>query len=258
MSVNRDLYNTIDWKDNGFFSWKGKTFTQVTSKIQQNKGTLTNIFKATPLRLHRREIASNTINTTACNPRTSLKIDELNRPNGYLISNTNTANIIKSVLDIQLTNDSSQYPNVSCSTNTNCFSQENSARMRVRSAGMNRKKYDSCTNSDAYNANTAQYLKSRNKSFEKNQFDYKSNDSVYKPSNKKFDYQGGVDAGSLINRVKYDALTSVGAKLPTTNGNKVANTLAYAVPKEGFIKKGGKPFPLLTRKMIDSCTLTCK
>ena len=89
---------------------------------------------------------------------------------------------------------------------------------------MNRKSYNSCTNSDVYNANTSQYLKSRNKSFQKNQFVYKGQDSVFKPSNVKFKQQGGVDAGSQINRLKYDALNKVGATLSTSLGDPVKNT----------------------------------
>lgn len=254
MSKNPDLYYSNDYKDLGFFSWKGRTFTQITSQIQKNKGTINNIYKATPSRLYRREIA---VQTSVCNPRTSLKIDEFDRPNGYLISQIPNNTGIKSVVDIIYSTNTTDHPNPSCSKYTNCFSQENNALRRVRSGGMNRKTYNSCTNSDSYNNDTAQYLKSRNKTFEKNQFVYKSQDSVFKPSNMKFKQQGGVDAGSQINRVKYDALTGVGATLFTPLDNKIHNTLAYAVPKEGYHKKGGKPYPLITKEMLKKSTTNC-
>lgn len=240
-------------RERGFFPWKGKTFTQITTQIQQNKGPINNIFKATPLRLHRREIASQTSSST-CNPRTSIRIDEWNRPNGSIVTPFATNAGIRSVVDMSSTTNTTDYPNPSCSQKTNCFSQENNALKRVRSGGMNRKTYNSCTNSDSYNANTGQYLKSRNKSFEKNQFVYQGQNSVFKPSNAKFSQEGGVDSGSHINRIKYDTLNKVGATLPTSNGDIIHNTLAYSVPKENFLKKGGKPFPLLTKEMLKRCT----
>jgi hypothetical protein len=255
---NKDLYYTIYDKERGFFPWKGRTFTQITTKIQQNKGSINNIFKATPLRLYRREIASNMDNTSTCNPRTSLKIDEFDRPNGSLVSSYNMNTGIQSVIDSLVSTNTTDHPNPACSKATNCYSQEMNALRRVRSGGMNRKTYNACTNSDTYNANTAQYLKSRNKNFDKNQFVYKSQDSVFKPSNTKFKQQGGVDAGSLINRVKYDALRGTEATFTTPKGDVIHNTLAYAVPREGFTKKGGKPFPLVTKEMIKHCTLDMK
>lgn len=243
----------------GFFRWKGKTFTQITTQIQQNKGPINNIFKATPLRLYRREIASN-ISSPTCNPRTSIRLDEWNRPNGTLVTPFVTNAGIRSLVDMTSTTNTTDYPNPSCSQNTHCFSQENNALKRVRSGGMNRKAYNACTNSDSYNANTGQYLKSRNKSFEKNQFVYSGQKSVYKPSNAKFSHEGGVDSGSHINRIKYDMLNKVGATLPTSNGDAIHNSLAYSVPKEHFLKKGGKPFPLLTQDMLKRCTTnqTCQ
>ena len=253
MQVNRDLYNTIYNEERGFYPWKGKTFTQITTKILRNSGTLNNIYKATPLRLYRRENASNS-ESEICNPRTSLKIDELNRPNGSLISNDPNTIGIKNVLDIQLPNSLYDYPTPSCRSKSNCFSQENNALKRVRSSGMNRKKFNECTNSDIFNSNTAQYLKSRNKSFEKNNFNYEANHSHYNLNKNKFIKNTGIDSGSQINRVKYNTLTNVGSTFTSQQGDKIHNTLAYAVPKEGFIKKNGQPFPALCREKIDQCS----
>lgn len=254
--VNRNLYNNIFWKDKGFFSWKGKTFNQVTSMIQKNKGVLpTNIktlFHPMPLKIYRREIASQTM--TSCNPRTSLTLDELNRPNGYLIYNTPNTKGLNGTLDISLTTNKYELNTPSCNTKTNCLSQTNNALRRVRSAGMNRKKYNSCTNSDAYNANTEQYLKSRNMSFHKNQFVYKNQvqPSYFKPNNREFKQQGGVESSSFINKVKYNALNKFGASLKTQLGFYSSNKLSYAVPKEDYINKI-KPFPLLNRKLLKEC-----
>jgi hypothetical protein len=258
---NNDLYNSIFWKDKGFFSWKGKTFTQITSSIQKNKGqtpiTTTNknisaLFHPNPLKIYRREIASQTIAT--CNPRTSIKIDEINRPNGCLLNQQTKGKGIPIVLDIQQTTNQYDLNAPSCHTSTKCLSQENNALRRVRSAGMNRTKYNACTNGDAYNANTSQYLKSRHKTFDQNQFVFKHEvaPSYFKPNNTKFKQEGGVDASSLINRKKYDALTKVGSTLVTPLGNKVSNSLAYAVPFENYIKKG-KPFPVHDPNRLKQC-----
>ena len=257
--INRDVYNSLFWEDKGFFSWKGKTFVQVSSSSQKNAGlksiqnkNISSIFHPNPLKIYRREIGSQTMQI--CNPRTSVKIDELNRPNGYLLYNTMTNKGMNNTLDIQSTTNKYELSTPSCNTKTNCLSQQNNALKRVRSAGMNRTKYNSCTNSDSYNADTSQYLKSRHKSFQQNQFVYKNQvePSFFKPNNKKFTQDGGVDASSHINRVKYDALTGVGATLPTQTGNKITNSLAYAVPKEGYLQKG-KPFPINNREALKIC-----
>ena len=73
-------------------------------------------------------------------------------------------------------------------------------------------------------------------------------------NNKKFMKEGGVESSSLINRKKYDALSSIGSTLDTPLGNKVSNSLAYAVPFEGYIKKG-KPFPVHDSKILETCLL---
>ena len=261
--INRNVYNSLFWKEKGFYSWKGKTFTQVTSSIQKNKGltsisttnkNISALFHANPLKLYRREIASQDIKI--CNPRTSVKIDELNRPNGYLLLDKTNNKGIQNVIDIQTTTNKYDLNIPACHTSTNCFSQENNALQRVRSAGMNRKKFNSCTNSDSYNANTTQYLKSRHKTFNQNQFTYKNDvaPSYVKMNNKKFMKEGGVESSSLINRKKYDALSSIGSTLDTPLGNKVSNSLAYAVPFEGYIKKG-KPFPVHDSKILETCLL---
>ncbi len=231
--VNRDLYNVIYWKDKGFYSWKGKTFVQVTSSIQKNNGykPITNdnisaLFKPSPLKIYRREFASTqSLSNTypefsvsvpsstppllqnkniPCNSRTSIKIDELNQPNGYFIYDTPNNTGINNVLEINLPNSKYELNTPYCNTKTNCLSQESNALKRVRSAGMNRTKYNSCTNSDSYNANTSQYLKSRHKTFDQNQFVYKNQvaPSYFKPNNTVFKKDGGVESSSYITLTK--------------------------------------------------------
>jgi hypothetical protein len=90
-----------------YFSWKGKTFNQVISSIQNNNKLINNIglselFKPLPLKIYRREIAS-TI-PLICNSRISSSIDIINQPNGTLVSSDNnyTGNGLVNILDINI------------------------------------------------------------------------------------------------------------------------------------------------------------
>lgn len=171
------------------YSWKGKTFNQITSAIQKNKLILAStegntLFNARPLAIYRRESA--TVSLSVGNPRISMSVDELNRPNGYNISNgTNDCNFnINNVItnkDMDITTNKSQ--NGTC-TNTNpCMSQEYNARRRIRSGGMIKKNSAATgTNYEPYYTSTKQLLESRNKSFTQNQYHYiRQGDSTAKP-----------------------------------------------------------------------------
>jgi len=170
-----------------YFAWKGKTFFQVTSAIQKNTATIPisgnnsrNLFISRPLKLFRREIAS--IKAVPCNMRTSIKIDELTRPNGYLVYNSNNQYGLDTTLDFNLTTNKSQLSSSQCSTTTNCFNQAQYARRRVRSSGMIPKKFNDAKNNDQYYTSTSQYLNSRNMSFQQNQYNYiRQGDQTQKP-----------------------------------------------------------------------------
>ena len=203
-----------------FISWKGLTFNQLTSVMQKNndiKNTNTNIsntnyFRARPLNIYRKEIA----NTTTSCTRKTMSIDELNRPNGYLIyqSTTNQNKGLASTLEIPIPNDSTMLGTASCNTRANCLSQESNARRRVRSSGNIKKKYDPDTNTLNYYTSSNQYLSNRNKTFLQNEFRYQSvaqNNSCVptdKPNNTKFHQQGAVTSSALIHRVKFDQLNT--------------------------------------------------
>ena len=72
-------------------SWKGSTFNQIYSSIQQNGQTTgiqsQNLFAANPIKHYRREIAS--INNALCSSKSSIKIDIVNRPNGTINNSNN-------------------------------------------------------------------------------------------------------------------------------------------------------------------------
>ena len=65
--------------------WKGQTFDQIHSSIKKNEYTTSSNyhkFNANPLKIYRREIASQPIPT--CNFRTSASVDVFNQPNGTI------------------------------------------------------------------------------------------------------------------------------------------------------------------------------
>lgn len=170
-------------------SWKGKTFNQITTSIQKNKALIgmqnssVNLFKSRPLKIYRREIASIN-NNKHCNVRTSASIDELDKPNGYLVYSTNVNNDkgLVNILDLQLPNSTYELSTPSCNTKNSCFNQQANALRRVRSSGIITKKFNPATNNNVYYTNTNQYLKGRNKNFEQNQFNYlRYGDPTVKP-----------------------------------------------------------------------------
>jgi hypothetical protein len=174
----------LNMNEIGYFSWKGRTFNQITSIIKKNTVSLNNAkqsyFMPQPLKMYRREIASttttsSTTNPYTCNGRISTSIDLLNMPGGSLTINSGsgTTNGIINTLDINLTTNKYDIPGT-CQTDVkNCMSQVNNARRRVRSSGIIKKQFHLNTNNDtAYHTSTNQYLVSRNRTFQQNQYYY--------------------------------------------------------------------------------------
>lgn len=253
--------------------WKGQTFDQIHSLIKKNDLKNYTIsddssikFRANPLKLYRREIASAEIGP--CNARTSASIDLFNQPNGTIInSSASTTNGLVNTVDNTL-------PNDSCDTYENCsviLSPEQKARNRVRSSGMIRKKNDITKPTQNYYTNTKQYLESRSINFDKNQYNYlQSGDSTvepgsslafsntystngintcrkdvyYKPSNYLFAKQGAVSSSDLILRKKYNSITNSAVLYRNALGQSVGNALAYGVPLNGYTVKDKTGYPL--------------
>jgi hypothetical protein len=162
-------------------SWKGRTINQITSSIQKN-GTKTNtstsdvIFRAMPLKIYRREIATNiptiTTQNTCHNSRVSTSIDELNYPGGSILSKSATnpdsfgqLNTLESPAPGNL---NETYGCKGANTSSNCA--EKNARRRCRSSGIIRRVYDNARSEISYFTNTNQYLVSRSKTFLQNQY----------------------------------------------------------------------------------------
>jgi len=173
-------------------SWKGKTINQITSSIQKNKlndGAIKrdNIFRALPLKIYRREIATNIPKQTACaNSKISNSIDELNRPGGYIITSpsgvlnydgketdvngivTDWCGLVNVIETPQPSNSTQTYECQGANTSYTCA--ETNARRRCRSSGIIKRTYDPARSEMSYFTNSNQYLVSRSKTFSQNQY----------------------------------------------------------------------------------------
>ena len=272
-------------KQTSHIAWKGKTFSQITT-ILKNSDTrslptdhdsfMRVVSKPLPLKGYRKEIASKTI--TKCNPRSSQTLmRDFETPGGTIIranfdengmaNYDHDCNGLASTLDIH--RNENKYENPSCD---NChgdfpagskirnLTQEENARRRVRSSGMDRELGKTKT----YYTSTKEYLHSRSKRFQQNEFhsvskggnesDFRTNTVThctnknsyvpvhYKPNNEKFAQQGAVDASSRLTRLKYDVITDIGNTYRVAfdkygSGNATANALAYGVPANGYTIK---------------------
>lgn len=170
---------------NSNISWKGQTFNQITSKMKRNHNTYNGsstdmYFRAQPLSIYRRELVTG--DTSNCNMRTSASIDLFDMPNGSIINSKakNISNSLENTLDIQLS--TSKYENGECNTKPSCFNHEANARKKLRSGGMIKRQFDLTKNNDTYAVSTNQYLVSRNRTFQQNQYNYiRQGNALVKP-----------------------------------------------------------------------------
>jgi len=288
----------ININDTSIIRWKGKTFTQITSIIQQNnKSSGVNLFSANPLKLYRREIGSNYDNSR-CNSRISNSINEFDRPGGSVVYinppknqnglvNTLDINLIKNISDIP--GNCSSCVSTTSTTGKHGFSAAQNALKRVRSSGMIKRQFDISTNKPSYYTNTNQYLTSRNKTQDQNKFNfltkgdftttpgtapasmnsYAANGTpncadhrrpivYYKPSNSEFAQQGGVTSSSHITRIKYNSITRSSNIYRQALGLSVANALAYGVSESGYTIKDIIGYPNKKTPVIDKYTGSVK
>ena len=144
---------------------KGATFQELSGGVKFNPApsvSTTSIFAPNSLRIYRKEIASTHL--TRCNPRTSIKIDDYNRPGGILNTNINTTTGLANTGDLMYEKNTCEHP----SSDNLCvafMSPADNARRRVRSSGMIKKQ--SAATSEYYTS-SKQYLNSRNISYEQN------------------------------------------------------------------------------------------
>ena len=168
-------------KNKPIIKWKGETYTQISSAIKRNtreSPSVNNYFKAQPNKIYRRVIASESVD---CNPRISIKIDEIERPGGLNTTTVENKGLVTTNDIIKQNNSSAYYEN----NDIRCLQAQNTeanALRRVRSAGMSKR------NDTKYFSDTKQYLKNRNLSFQSNEFfSLKKGDA---------DYRGGTSQAS--------------------------------------------------------------
>ena len=170
----------LNFNELRYFSWKGRTITQITSSIKKNineNENKYNFFIANPLKIYRREIA----NTGASVSRSAISIDELNRPNGAIShSAMNTNNGLKNEFDNIIPNNVCENPGPK--PNLCVLSPGENAKRRVRSSGNVKRQFDISKNNDTYYTSSNQYLTSRNRTFQQNQYNYiRQGNSTAKP-----------------------------------------------------------------------------
>jgi hypothetical protein len=162
---------------NEIISWKGRTFNQITSYIRKN-GVVnsninvgTNIFNRLPLKIYRREIAVPT--ETNCKQGHAMRLDVLNAPGGTITNSAVNAGGLVNTLDFNLTENTSERPGSACdNVCASAGSSQSNALRRLRSGGMMKKQFDLSTSKQTYYTNSQQYINSRNRGFNQNQFYY--------------------------------------------------------------------------------------
>ena len=173
-----------------YTSWKGKTFSQITTDIRENTVKDQDVQNASfasklfmnpqPMKIYRKEIASVPLKT--CNRRTSITISNLMEiPGGNIVNskNTDNSNGLVNTNDYNLPKLLGDYPGSSCDTTTikpngtlinRCLSTQNNALRKVRSAGMISRNFNPKKNNETYYTSAGQYLDSRNKTFVQNTY----------------------------------------------------------------------------------------
>jgi len=226
--------------------------------------------------------------------------------------------------DMNIPNNSTEIPGTcTCFTSAGvCLDPATNARRRVRSAGMIRKNsnqytsiggvgaqvngnatalgstasrcacgafvgvplQDVMTPINQYYTSTQQYLVSRTKGYDQNNYHsiksgdasakpgsnqslnnvYGSNNSIpycpnaqalfspvfYKPNNSKFAQEGGVSSSARITRLKYDTITSNAALLAGAFGPQTANALAYPGPSTTYTLKDKIGYPNIKTPIV--------
>ena len=273
----------LNMNEKPYYSWKGLSFNKIilTSAYQKNKNnnnSIQNLFKPHPLKIYRKEIGSTTIKSCG---RSSISINELNRPNGYLVLSNTTLNTYTNTGTPQslymntpnnvynTENKQCNIENPSCNTSINTMSETVNSLKRVRSSGMVRKNN---SNHQQYYTSNKQYLNSRNLTYKQNQYNYVSNAALppsininidltnckhpnpptYKPNNKPFSQQGAVSSSTLVSRLKYETISHAANTLENNFGKNTANALSYNSSFVGYTLKDKIGFPLKNTPVIKS------
>ena len=265
-----DVTGRIGLNEIPYFSWKGQTFNQITTYVQKNSNSAvtdtSNAFRAMPVKLYRKEIDIMSDNTSPSCSKHHISIDELNSPNGYLISTNTTVPPteigIVNIMDINLSvsqydrpSPCAQMSNTNQTVTNSCLNRQFNALRRCRSSGMIKKSFNA-NNVANYFTDTNQYLTGRNKTYSQNSQHYlvSGNNAAmagspqavnnvyrpqgqtdcsgvlqnyYKPNNSQFAQQGAVDSSARTTRAKFNSITTNAGIFYTTLGMAVGNEMAY-------------------------------
>ena len=161
-------------------SWKGNTLYQIIASIQFNKMSPVTIhpadlLKPLPLKIYRKEIINigSDTRTANCSVRPSTSITGIDMPGSSIVTSIDRSynNGLVNTLAIETPTLSAE--NGKCDNTTSCFlSPSENARRRVRSAGMIQRKFNINRNNDHYYTSTKEYLISRNRTIEQNQYTF--------------------------------------------------------------------------------------
>ena len=229
MSVS---FPTLNYNEPRLIAWKGKTFNQIISTIQRNvsaypytnkTGSTPAIFLSPPLKIYRREIV--TAPLANCNETISSSIDVFDQPGSTIVNSKSSQTIqnnsgLVETLDFNLTSNTTDRPGLCNSFTTNglCLDNAKNARNRVRSSGMIRKKYNTTNNNDTYYTSVGQYLVSRNRTFQQNQYNYiRQGDANAKPGTPST-VQNVYSTGSIEHCSKYTLVNPTSFKYQWLDG----------------------------------------
>lgn len=263
--------------NSSYISWKGQTFGQITTSIQKNNNSeavmeKSLLFLPPPLKIYRREI--NTAPISVNSMRRSTSIEEINRPNGYLVVSHETecdcsGNVL--ILDNLIPNNKT-LTGECCNPNA-LLDPASVARRRLRSSGRISKPVSSAA---PYCTTSQEYLNTRGKTFGQNQFNYfKSGNPLvkpgapgsegnkyaanvsgalcagvnnyvetqFKPTNYKYSQDGGVSSSSRTTRLNYNTITTNGDLYTKAFGSEVGNALSYGASSDAYTIKQKIGFP---------------
>lgn len=172
-----------------YISWKGQSITQITSTIKKNSSSTiissNNIKLSQPLKIYRRELGNISLPDTSVQ-RSGIKIAHLNMPGGKGTTEMDTPKTALYLVVDENDSNTNVVETRYCEGYTNektCIASQTNALSRVRSSGLIRKKYNADKNNDvSYHTTSKQYLESRNKTFNQNQYNFlKYGSSLVKP-----------------------------------------------------------------------------
>lgn len=240
-------------------SWKGKTFNQIVVSLQKNTNKITStnpamLRRPLPQKLYRKEFA--TVSSIPQSQRAGIRIDDLNAPNGYSITTTKTNTNLYTTLDINYINNRTEHPG-SCSAFNNmkpCLSTVSNAKARVRSAGMYPKKFNPSRNNDSiYHSSNHDYLVSRSKTFEQNQYQYfrKGASKINKPGQTAQSFYNDNQAQGIQHCI-YNGNVS-----QTTLANIPHKSVSYKPNNWKFATQGAVDSSCLTSSKITNCYRAC-